>query len=96
MDFEAFEAAMADLEEDTLLEMTEEAAAMGKEGADAAVEACQRGMQTIGERFEEGEYFIGDLVYAGEIMGEVMDILQPILATGDGSGAEPAKLVLAT
>ena len=96
MDFEAFETAMADLEEDTLLEMAEEAAAMGKEGANAAVEACQRGMQTVGERFEEGEYFIGDLVYAGEIMGEVMDILQPILATGDGSGAEPAKLVLAT
>ena len=60
MDFEAFETAMADLEEDTLLEMAEEAAAMGKEGANAAVEACQRGMQTVGERFEEGEYFIGD------------------------------------
>ena len=95
MDFEAFEAAMADLEEDTLLEMTEEAAAMGKEGADAAVEACQRGMQTIGERFEEGEYFIGDLVYAGEIMGEVMDILQPVLAEGQEGGVAD-KLIIAT
>ena len=95
MDFEAFEAAMADLEEDTLLEMAEEAAAMGKEGADAAVEACQRGMQTIGERFEEGEYFIGDLVYAGEIMGEVMDILQPVLAEGQEGGVAD-KLIIAT
>ena len=94
MDFEAFEAAMADLEEDTLLEMAEEAAAMGKEGADAAVEACQRGMQTIGERFEEGEYFIGDLVYAGEIMGEVMDILQPVLAEGQEGGVAD-KLIIA-
>lgn len=96
MDFKAFEAAMADLEEDAVLAMAAEAAAAGAEAAQAAMTACQDAMQTIGERFEEGEYFIGDLVFAGEVMTEAFDVLQPALLAGAEGGATPEKLILCT
>ena len=46
------------------------------------------------ENFEEGEYFVGDLIFAGEIMVEAMDILKPALA-GSGS-AKVGKMILCT
>ena len=78
MDFEALEIAMADLDEDTVLALANKAAEFGFEGASKAMDACQKGMEVIGDRFEEGEYFIGDLVFAGEIMNEVFEIFSPI------------------
>lgn len=84
MDYTAFEQAMADLEEDTVLDLAREAAAEGKDTADATMEAAQRAMMTIGNLFEEGEYFVGDLVFAGEIMTEVVEILQPVFIAAGG------------
>ena len=95
MDFEAFETAMADLDEDVVLELANQAAALGEEAANQAMDACQKGMETIGTRFEEGEYFVGDLVYAGEVMSEVVDILAPIFAAKKESSTGN-KIVLCT
>ena len=96
MDYEAFEQAMADLDEETALALAEEAAGLGKEAADATMDAAQRAMQTIGQLFEDGEYFVGDLVYAGEVMSEVIDILKPVLI-GDGeAGGAADKMILCT
>ena len=95
MDFEAFEAAMADLDEDAVLEFANQAAAMGEEAANQAMDACQKGMETVGERFEEGEYFVGDLVFAGEVMSEVVDILAPVFAAKK-EGASGSRIVLCT
>jgi methylmalonyl-CoA mutase cobalamin-binding domain/chain len=44
------------------------------------MDACQKGMTTVGKMFEDGEYFVGDLIFAGEIMVEAMDIIKPALA----------------
>jgi methylmalonyl-CoA mutase cobalamin-binding domain/chain len=37
------------------------------------------GMRSVGEKFESGEYFLSDLVIAGEISKEMLGILQPHL-----------------
>ena len=34
----------------------------------------------MGNLFEEGEYFVGDLIYAGELMQDAVQILKPYLA----------------
>ena len=68
MDTNAILNAMADLEEDDLMEMLQEIMDNGGEGVTDAIDACQEGMKIVGERFEEGEYFVGDLIYAGEIL----------------------------
>lgn len=87
--------ALADLEEDDVMDMVQEVVDEGGEDAQAAVQACQEGMSVIGARFETGEYFVGDLIYAGEIMTSALEILKPALGAGDGSG--PAtKMIICT
>ena len=58
------------------------------------MQACQEGLEVVGRRFEEGEYFVGDLVFAGELMGRVMDIIRPALS-GDGRESI-GKMILCT
>ena len=93
MDFEKLAEAMGDLEEDVVMEMVNEAA-KEEETANAAMGAMQKGMDIIGKRFEEGEYFIGDLIYAGEIMTEAMEILKEAIAK-EGAAAL-GKMILCT
>ena len=83
MDYKELEQAMADLDEDTVLDMMKEVMDNNGEGVKDALEACQKGMAAVGSLFEKGEYFVGDLIYAGEIMVEAMDIIKPALAGAD-------------
>ncbi|MBR5991422.1 MAG: B12-binding domain-containing protein, partial [Clostridia bacterium] len=93
-DFAKLKEAMGDLEEDIVVEIIDEVVASGKD-AQAAVDACSEGMSIVGDRFEAGEYFVSDLIYAGEIMTDAVQKLSPMLAADAGSGTS-AKLILAT
>lgn len=86
--------ALAELDEDALLKGIEEAAAqnINAEEAQEIVNACARGMEKVGDYFEEGEYFVGDLIYAAEILKCGMEKLKPCL--GDGGGAKIGKMVI--
>ena len=92
IDFENLAVAMGELDEDTVKELLE--AVSNTEEANAAMEACQKGMNEVGKLFEEGEYFVGDLIYAGEIMTDAVEVLKPYLTAG--AGAAKAKMVLCT
>ena len=94
MNFEEIKNAMADLEEDALKEAIDAVAAEGSESAQLAVTAMQEGMQEIGSRFENGEYFVGDLIYAGEIMMDAMTTIKPLL--GGKASSSVGKVVLCT
>jgi methanogenic corrinoid protein MtbC1 len=55
----------------------------------AIVEDCQTGLQIVGERYEQKQYYLAGLIMAGEIFRQVMEILMPIIAeqvVGDDSG----------
>lgn len=92
MDFELLKNSMADLEEDTVIDILNEVMAKGGKDAETAVDALQEGMKIIGDRFDEGEYFVADLIYAGEIMSGGMEIIKPALA-GDGNGSLGKMLI---
>lgn len=94
MNFDEMRQAMADLDEDVVLEMANKALEEGKEAVDKAMEACQEGMTQVGQLFEDGEYFVGDLIFAGEIMVGVMDVLRSALARDGGS--KVGKMILCT
>ena len=94
MDKQAIIDAMADLEEDELYDYMNEIMDNDGEGVQEALEACQEGMKIVGERFEEGEYFVSDLIYAGEILTEATNIIKPAL-TGDGQ-EKFGKMILCT
>lgn len=96
LDFEKLSAAMGELDEDTMVEILNGVMADGGAEAGKAMEACQKGMDAVGKLFEEGEYFVGDLIYAGELMTQAVDILKDALV-GDGDGAsEKTKMVICT
>ena len=93
IDFEALAAAMGELDEDTVKEILE---VIGNaEDAGKAMDACQKGMDTVGKLFESGEYFVGDLIYAGELMTDAVDVLKPYLAE-EASGGTKTRMILCT
>jgi 5-methyltetrahydrofolate--homocysteine methyltransferase len=70
--------ALADLKEDDVYKLVEEQINNGVP-AKEILKSCQSGMKTIGDRFKTGEYFIADMMYAGEIMRQVMDRVTPYM-----------------
>ena len=95
IDFEELARAMGDLDEDTVNDLLQQVMDKGGEDAGKALEACQQGMDTVGKLFEESEYFVGDLIYAGEIMTNAVEILKPALASGSNA-EEKTKMILCT
>ena len=93
IDFENLAVAMGELDEDTVKEILE--AVDSAEAANVAMEACQKGMDTVGKLFEEGEYFVGDLIYAGELMTDAVAILKDALVSGEAAGPK-TKMILCT
>ena len=93
IDFEALAAAMGELDEDTVKEILESVDSV--DAANAAMEACQKGMDTVGKLFEEGEYFVGDLIYAGELMTDAVEVLKPFLAGAESTGSK-TRMILCT
>ena len=87
---------MGDLDEDTMTEMLNEVMADGGSQAQSAMDACQKGMDIVGQRFESGEYFVGDLIYAGELMTTAVGMLKDALVTGDGGSGIKTKMLLCT
>ncbi|MCX6660239.1 MAG: cobalamin-dependent protein [Candidatus Bathyarchaeota archaeon] len=41
------------------------------------------GLDDVGGRYEKGEYFLSELLYAGEIMTGLFDVLKPHMKQGD-------------
>jgi 5-methyltetrahydrofolate--homocysteine methyltransferase len=80
------EQAMADLEIDDTESLIRQALDGGVE-PQAVLEAMSRGMTRVGELFQKGEYFLADLVLAGEAMKEGVAVLAPMLhGSGQGKG----------
>lgn len=92
--YEELKNAMGDLEEETVLEMLNEIMADGGSRASDAMAACQEGMNIVGQRFADGEYFVGDLIFSGELMTEAMNVIRPALTKASGEGC--GKMILCT
>ena len=73
---------LSDLKEPEALEYVEKALAEGVDPMDLMGEA-KEGMSIVGQRFASEKYFIPDLVFSGEILKGVVNILEPHLKKGD-------------
>ncbi|MBF7096385.1 B12-binding domain-containing protein [Alkalibacter mobilis] len=69
------------LEEDKLIRTIEDFAEMrpGSQEVQKVIQACKKGIKGVAEKFESGSYFVGDIVYAGEIIMEIEEILKPLV-----------------
>ncbi len=45
------------------------------------LDACTQAMETIGEKFEAGVYFLPELMMAGEMLKQISDIVKPMIKT---------------
>ena len=70
--------ALAQLKEDQVLALIKAKVDAGVSPTELMGE-CQAGLAEVGRKFETGHYFISELMYAGEIMKEVMAHLEPLL-----------------
>ena len=86
--------ALVELERDRVAEEVKSRAERG-ESPVQILEECRRGMTIVGERFQEGEYFLAELMLSGEIFKGAMAILEPYLAKA-GPSKPLGKVVLAT
>jgi methylmalonyl-CoA mutase cobalamin-binding domain/chain len=81
-------ALIADLEEEAVLELVQQRIAAGDDPLQI-IEECNEGMRLVGQKYENGEYFVSGLIMSGEIFREVVEIAQPLLqnyADGKSSG----------
>ena len=58
------------------------------------LELCRTAMDVVGKRFEEGEYFLPELVLAGEMLETIGAIAKPLIKQGPGEAAKRLGKVL--
>jgi methylmalonyl-CoA mutase cobalamin-binding domain/chain len=92
---EEFVKAIVDLDESKALELTRKRLEVGEDPL-KILDDLTRAANIIGEKYEKGEFFIADLVMAGEILKEVSELVRPKLKEL-GKVREPiGKLVIGT
>ncbi len=86
--------AIADMEEEQALAMIQELLAQGTDPV-TILDDCRAAMEVVGRRFEANEYFIPELILAGEILKSISAQVKPHL-TQDPASKQGAKVVLGT
>jgi methanogenic corrinoid protein MtbC1 len=85
---ESLKQAMIELEEDDIHKLLDDGIKAGLSPMELITEGLSPSLTIIGEKFETGESFMGDLVIAGEIMNDAMKVLVPVIAAGGQSTGE--------
>lgn len=87
--------AIAELNEEEALSLVH---AMLDAGEDPQVilNATSEAMRVIGARFDEGEYFLPELIIAGDLMKQIAELVKPKLATKAATTKPLGKIVLGT
>ncbi|MDH4190527.1 MAG: cobalamin-dependent protein [Betaproteobacteria bacterium] len=85
---------LADMREDDALPLAKKM--LLEDGIDPlhVLGLCRQAMDIVGKRFEEGEYFLPELVLAGEMLELVGAIAKPLIKLGPGGEAKKLGKVL--
>ena len=55
---------------------------------------CREAMEIVGKRYEKGEYFLPELMLAGEMLSAIGNMAKPLINAGEGPGQNKAGTVL--
>ena len=95
MEFAKLTELIIELEVDNIQDAVKEALEKDGKAPFEILAALTKGMDEVGRRYEAKEYYLTELVLAGETMKEAFQILQPALAA-EGSSEDKTKIILAT
>jgi methanogenic corrinoid protein MtbC1 len=85
---------LADLEEEEVIKLTKQRLEAGDEAL-AILEDSRKAMEVVGDRFVKGQYFIPELVYSGELLKQITELVKPHLAK-TGQTKHLGKVVIGT
>ena len=71
--------AMANMKEKEALQIVDDLLAQG-EDPKKILDLSSEAMQVVGERYQEGTYFLPELIMSGEMLRKIGEILKPLLA----------------
>ena len=75
--------AIVELDIDSIVELCKSAIESGIQPYDIVINGMAKGMEIVGQKYEDGEYYLAELIMAGETMKEGMTFLEPHLAESD-------------
>lgn len=73
---------VASFDEEGIVKVCKEALAAGIAPSRLIVDGMAKGMDVVGAKYEAGEYFLSELIMAGETMTAGMKIVEPMLKNG--------------
>jgi methylmalonyl-CoA mutase cobalamin-binding domain/chain len=82
MEMGALAEALRDLNETMVYQLVDESISSGISPTEIIAE-CNEGMVAVGELFAQGQYFLSELIYSGEMLKNVMEKLEPLLTNTD-------------
>ena len=85
---------MVNMKEKEALETTK-ALLKGEEDGLKILDTCTRAMETVGKRFEAGDYFLPELMMAGEMMRQITELVKPLL-TSERTTEKKGRVLMGT
>lgn len=86
--------AIINLDIDAIAALCKKAVEGGVLAIEIVVGGMAKGMKVVGDRYEAGEFYLAELIMAGETMKEGMKVLEPYLKMGAQSSA--GKIAIGT
>ena len=93
-DFRAMQDALVSCNEDKLLGLVNSALSADTPAFDILNQGLIAGMDIVGEKMENGDMFIPEVLMAAKAMGECVAILKPLL--GEGESSTGANVIIGT
>jgi methanogenic corrinoid protein MtbC1 len=85
---------IAEMQEEEALALAKELLSAGTPPT-AILDDCRAAMEVVGKRFEEGQYFIPELILAGEMLKSISDEVK-LHMRGDHDAKKGAKVIVGT
>jgi len=93
-DFSAMQDALINCDEDKLVGLVNAALADDAPAVDILNQGLIAGMDVVGEKMEDGDMFIPEVLMAAKAMAECVNILKPLL--GEGDAGQESNVVIGT
>jgi 5-methyltetrahydrofolate--homocysteine methyltransferase len=87
--------AIADMKEQEALKLAKEMADGGSDPMEI-LDAAREAMGIVGQRYEEGSYFLPELILSGVMLNQITEIVKPLLAEKASEIERQGKVVIGT